>query len=83
MNDFARRLRRVAQLLRWTVGTMVLSFGLAWFAAAHGMLVLLRIAVLAGAVAFVIATLCFVWLAWQAVTRRRAPKPPDARCDDP
>jgi hypothetical protein len=81
MNDFASRLRRVARTLRWAVGTMVLSFGVAWFAAARSMIALLRIALLAGAAAFFVATLCFVWLAWQAVVQRRQPRPP--RCEEP
>ena len=81
MDDFAVRLRRVARILRWAVGAMVLASGLAWFAATRGSVVLLRIALLGGAAAFLVATMCFVWLAWQAVTGRRKPPPP--RCDEP
>ena len=75
-DEFARRLRQVARLLRWSVGTMVVAFGVAWLPATQRAPWLLRIAVLAGAVGFFGATLCFVWLGYQAVVRRRrAPRP--------
>ena len=75
-DEFARRLRRVARLLRWSVATMVVAFGVAWLPATQRAPLLLRIAVLAGAVGFFAATLCFVWLGYQAVVRgRRAPRP--------
>ncbi len=50
---------------------MVLSFGLAWLGAVRSSPLSIRIAVLAGAAGFLVATLCFVWLAIQAMSRRR------------
>jgi hypothetical protein len=49
---------------------MVLSFAVAWAGAVRGSVVLVRAAVVAGAIGFMGATLCFVWLAFQAVARR-------------
>jgi len=69
---FAARLRSVARALRWSVGVMILSFTVAWVGATRGSVPLVRAAVVAGAVGFMAATLCFVWLAFQAVARRGA-----------
>lgn len=68
--SFASRLRGIARALRWSVGVMVLSFAVAWAGAVRGSVVLVRAAVVAGAIGFMGATLCFVWLAFQAVARR-------------
>jgi hypothetical protein len=51
---------------------MILSFTVAWVGATRGSVPLVRAAVVAGAVGFMAATLCFVWLAFQAVARRGA-----------
>ena len=68
---FAIRLQQVARVLRWSVGVMVLSFAAAWLGAVRSSPLTIRIAVIAGAAGFIGATLCFVWLAIQAVSRRR------------
>lgn len=67
---FASRLRVIARVLRWSVGVMILSFAAAWIGAAQQSVVVVRGAVMLGAIGFFAATLCFVWLAVQAVSRR-------------
>ncbi len=77
-SEFSIRLRRAARVLRWSVGTMVVAFATAWVAATRQSGPLVRGAMLIGALGFLGATLCFVWLAYQAAThrgRRRAPPP--------
>lgn len=49
---------------------MILSFAAAWIGAAQQSVVVVRGAVMLGAIGFFAATLCFVWLAVQAVSRR-------------
>lgn len=73
LNNFNIRLRLVARVLRWSVGVMVLSFVVAWFGARRDSIGLARAGVMFGALGFAAATLCFVWLAFQAATRRRGP----------
>jgi hypothetical protein len=70
---FASRLRIIARALRWSVSVMVLSFVAGWIGAVQRSVLVVRGAVMLGAVGFMAATLCFVWLAFQAVSRR-APK---------
>ena len=67
---FASRLRITARALRWSVGVMILSFVAAWIGATQQSVAVVRGAVMLGAIGFMAATLCFVWLAFQAVTRR-------------
>ena len=50
---------------------MVLSFAAAWLGAVRTSPITIRISVMAGAAGFIVATFCFVWLAFQAVGRRR------------
>ena len=69
-NPFAARLRGIARALRWSVGVMILSFVIAWIGATQRSVAVVRGAVMLGAVGFMAATLCFVWLAFQAVSRR-------------
>lgn len=73
--SFASRLRGVARALRWSVGVMILSFGIAWFGAARQSVGVVRAGVMLGALGFMGATLCFVWLAYQAVSRRGSKRP--------
>lgn len=73
LDNFSVRLQRVARILRWSVGVMVLSFVVAWIGAGRGSIGLARAGVMFGALGFAAATLCFVWLAFQAATRRRGP----------
>jgi hypothetical protein len=73
LDTFNIRLRQVARVLRWSVGVMVLSFVIAWIGARRNSIGLARIGVMFGALGFAVATLCFVWLAFQAATRRRGP----------
>ena len=73
---FSIRLRRAARVLRWSVGTMVVAFATAWIAATRQSDPLVRAAMLIGALGFLCATLCFVWLAFQAATHRRRPSAP-------
>jgi hypothetical protein len=68
--SFASRLRGIARALRWSVGVMILSFVAAWVGAARQSAAVVRGAVMLGAVGFMAATLCFVWLAVQAFSRR-------------
>ena len=67
---FASRLRVIARALRWSVGVMILSFVAAWIGAVQRSVMVVRGAVMLGAIGFMAATLCFVWLAVQAVSRR-------------
>ena len=67
---FASRLRVIARALRWSVGVMILSFVAAWIGAVRQSVAVVRGAVMLGAIGFLAATLCFVWLALQAVSRR-------------
>ena len=55
---------------------MVLSFVVAWIGARRDSIGLARFGVMFGALGFLSATLCFVWLAFQAATRRRGPPGP-------
>jgi hypothetical protein len=73
LDTFSIRLRQVARVLRWSVGLMVLAFVVAWAGASHDSIGLARAGVILGALGFAVATLCFVWLAFQAATRRRGP----------
>jgi len=73
LDMFSVRLRQVARALRWSVGVMVVSFVVAWVGARRNSIGLARAGVILGAVGFTVATLCFVWLAFQAATRRRGP----------
>jgi hypothetical protein len=73
MDNFGSRLRLVARVLRWSVGVMVLAFFVAWLGASRNAIGLARAGVILGALGFAGATLCFVWLAFQAATRRRGP----------
>lgn len=73
LDNFNIRLRQVARILRWSVGVMVLSFVVAWIGARQDSIGLARAGVMFGALGFAVATLCFVWLAFQAATRRRGP----------
>ena len=50
---------------------MVLSFAAAWLGAVRGSPITIRIAVMAGAAGFIVATFWFVGRACQAVGRRR------------
>ena len=76
LDNFGVRLRLVARVLRWSVGVMVLSFVIAWIGARRDWIGLARFGVMFGALGFLCATLCFVWLAFQAATRRRGPPKP-------
>ena len=49
---------------------MILSFVAAWIGAVRQSVAVVRGAVMLGAIGFLAATLCFVWLALQAVSRR-------------
>lgn len=49
---------------------MILSLVVAWIGATQRSVAVVRGAVMLGAVGFMAATLCFVWLAFQAVSRR-------------
>ena len=49
---------------------MILSFVVAWIGAVQRSVTVVRRAVMVGAVGFMAATLCFVWLAFQAMSRR-------------
>jgi hypothetical protein len=51
---------------------MILSFVVGWMGAAQQSVAVVRGAVVLGAIGFMAATLCFVWLAFQAVSRRGA-----------
>ena len=73
LDNFGVRLRLVARVLRWSVGVMVLAFFVAWIGARRDAIGLARVGVILGALGFAGATLCFVWLAFQAATRRRGP----------
>lgn len=70
--SFASRLRVIARALRWSVGVMILSFVAAWIGAVQKSAAVVRGAIMLGAIGFMAATLCFVWLAFQAVSRRRS-----------
>jgi hypothetical protein len=74
-NSFASRLRGIARALRWSVGVMVLSFVVAWVGATQHSVPIVRGAVIVGAIGFMSATLCFVWLAFQALSRRGSKRP--------
>ena len=76
LDNFNIRLRQGARVLRWSVGVMVLSFVIAWIGAQRNSIGLARFGVMFGALGFLCATLCFVWLAFQAATRRRGPPRP-------
>jgi hypothetical protein len=49
---------------------MVLAFVAGWIGAVQRSVFVVRGAVMLGALGFMAATLCFVWLAFQAVSRR-------------
>ena len=51
---------------------MILSFVVAWIGAVQRSVTVVRGAVMVGAVGFMAATLCFGWLAFQAMSRRGA-----------